>query len=72
VTGQKENAVDVQRADFGPSRWMRMGQYGFEEHELDGVFIYLKWGWHLKWGWRRSSLPPQHRASAGGDPEHES
>lgn len=44
---------------------MRPGWYGFEEHQLDGVFV------RRKRRWRWSGLPPQQHASTGGDAEHE-
>jgi hypothetical protein len=45
---------------MGPRR------FGFEKYEFDGVFIWTARGW---WLW--FSLPPQHRAPAGGHADHE-
>ena len=60
----------MKRAFFGsPAARMRPGRDDFEEHEFDGVFIYMKGGWRRsclpRWG-----LPPQHRTSTSGDAEH--
>jgi len=66
-TGQEESAVHLQWADVGLRPvWMRPGRFGFEKYEFDSVFVCTARGWWLWLG-----LPPQHRAPAGGDADHE-
>ena len=65
--GQEDRAGDVKGAEFqSPAACRCPGRFGFEKHELDGMFV-----WTEGRRWRRSIRRPQHRASASRNAEHE-